>query len=148
METWRTPNFFIPADIFAHTWLIQMHHVSEINAPAAPGKLGRGILLEKLDRCGQLASKNPYPTDGFMLKGALYVIRANLCTSQIKASTPFPPRQPSGHLKFWKIFVQIPPSRGRKAVQMPLHRSIPGDQMPPPPGNFSVAFIMLRKLCM
>ena len=59
-----------------------------------------------------------------------------------------PPGQPPGHLNFWKSFVQIPPSRGRKAVQMPHHRSIPGDQMPPPPGNFSVAFIMLRKLCM
>ena len=41
-----------------------------------------------------------------------------------------------GHLNIWKIFVQIPSSRGRKAVQMPHHRSIPGDQMPPPPGNF------------
>ena len=28
-----------------------------------------------------------------------------------------------GYLNFWKIFVQIPPSRGRKAVQMPHHRS-------------------------
>ena len=55
---------------------------------------------------------------------------------------------PPGHLNFWKIFVQIPPSWARKAVQMPHHRSIPGDQMPPPLGNFSVAFIMLRKLCM
>ena len=55
---------------------------------------------------------------------------------------------PPGHLNFWKIFVQIPPSRGRKAVQMPYYRFIPGDQMPPPPGNFSVASIMLRKLCM
>ena len=54
------------------------------------------------------------------------------------------PGQPPGHLNFWKIFVQIPHSRGRKAVQMPHHRSIPGDQTPPPPGNFSVAFIMLR----
>ena len=69
----------------------------------------------------------------------------SLCTSQIEASTS-PPGQPPGHLNFWKICVQIPPSRGRKAVQMPHHRSIPGDQMPPPPGNFSVAFIMLRKL--
>ena len=59
-----------------------------------------------------------------------------------------PPRQPPRHLNFWKIFVQIPSSRGRKAVQMPHHRSIPGDQMPPPLGNFSVAFIMLRKLWM
>ena len=71
----------------------------------------------------------------------------SLCTSQIEASTSAPGQSP-GHLNFWKIFVQIPPSRGRKAVQMPHYRSIPGDQMPPPLGNFSVAFIMLRKLCM
>ena len=42
-----------------------------------------------------------------------------------------PPGQPPGHLNFWKIFVQIPHSRGRKAVQMPHYRSIPGDQIPP-----------------
>ena len=64
----------------------------------------------------------------------------------VKSKLQHPP--PPGHLNFWKIFVQIPPSRGRKTVQMPHHRSIPSDQMPPPPGNFSVAFIMLRKLCM
>ena len=63
--------------------------------------------------------------------------------SQIEASTSAP-GQPPGHLNFWRIFVQIPPSPGRKAVQMP-----------PPPGelpdycfNFSVASIMLLKLCM
>ena len=67
---------------------------------------------------------------------------------RVKSKLQHPPGQPPGHLNFWKIFVQIPPSRGRKAVQMPHHSSIPGDQMPPPPGNFSVAFIMLRKLCM
>ena len=44
-----------------------------------------------------------------------------------------PPGQPPGICIFCKIFVQIPPSRGRNAVQMPHHRSIPGDQMPPPP---------------
>ena len=71
-----------------------------------------------------------------------------LCTSQIEASTSPPPGQPPGICIFCKIFVQSPPSRGRKAVQMPHHRSIPGDQMPPPPVNFSVAFITLRKLCM
>ena len=70
------------------------------------------------------------------------------CTSQIEASTSPPPRQPPGHLNFWKIFVQIPPFGGQQAVQMPRDRSIPGDQMPPPPGNFWVAFIMLQKLCM
>ena len=56
--------------------------------------------------------------------------------------------QPPGHLNFWKIFVQIPQSRGQKAVQVPHHRFILGDQMPPPLGNFSVASIMLQKLCM
>ena len=71
METWRTPNF-VPQLIFS---LTRDWHVSEINAPA---ELGRGVLPEKLDRCGQLASKNPYPIDRFMLKGALWVIRANL----------------------------------------------------------------------
>ena len=67
---------------------------------------------------------------------------------QSNRSFNIPPGQPPRHLNFWKIFVQIPPSRDRKAVQMPHHRSIPSDQMPPPPGNFSVAFIILRKLCM
>ena len=65
---------------------------------------------------------------------------------------PAPARATPGAFEFfenfWKIFGQIPSSRGRKAVQMPHHRPITGDQMPPPPGNFSVAFIMLRKLCM
>ena len=82
-------------------------------------------------------------------KNTIYLLSMYpLCTSQTEASTSPPPGQPPGHLIFWKIFVQIPPSRGRKAVQMPHHRSIPGDQMPPPLANFSVAFIMLRKLCM
>ena len=65
-----------------------------------------------------------------------------------KLKHPPPPWQPPEHLNFWKIFVQIPPSRGRKAVQMLHYRSIPDDQMPPPPGNLSVASIMLRKTCM
>ena len=41
----------------------------------------------------------------------------------VKSKLQHPPRppagQPSGHLNFWKIIVQIPPSAGRKAVQMP-----------------------------
>ena len=32
------------------------------------------------------------------------------------------PGQPPGHLNFWHIFVEIPPSPGRKAVQMPHSR--------------------------
>ena len=58
-------------------------------------------------------------------------------------ATP-PPRA----FEFLENFVQIPPSRGLKAVQMPHYRSIPGDRMPPLPGNVWVASIMLRKLCM
>ena len=59
-------------------------------------------------------------------------------TYQTNRSLNIPPRNHRG-LNFWKIFVQIPHSRGRKAVQIPHHRSIPGDQMPPLPGNFLVA---------
>ena len=51
-----------------------------------------------------------------------------------------PPGQPPGHLNFWKIFVQIPHSRGRKAVQMPHYRSVPGDQIPPPRDTSSFYF--------
>ena len=57
----------------------------------------------------------------------------------VKSKLQHPPGQPPGHFNFWKIFVQILPSPGRKAVQMP-----------PPPGklpaycfNFSVPSIML-----
>ena len=78
------------------------------------------------------------------LRGSIW----NWVMYQSNRSFNISPGQPPGHLNFWKIFVQIPPSRDRKAVQMPHHRSIPSDQMPPPPGNFSVAFIMLWKLCM
>ena len=59
-----------------------------------------------------------------------------------------PPRATPGYLYFLQNFCSNSPLPRPKAVQMPHHRSIPGDQMPPPPGNFSVAFIMLRKLCM
>ena len=41
---------------------------------------------------------------------------------QSNRSFNIPPGQPPGHLNFWKIFVQIPPSPGRKAVQMPHTR--------------------------
>ena len=54
-----------------------------------------------------------------------------LCIGQIKASTS-PPGQPSGHLTFLKIIVQIPPYPGQNAVQMPHTRVDSGDQMPPP----------------
>ena len=54
----------------------------------------------------------------------------------VKSKLQHPPRATPGHLNFWKIFVQIPPSRGRKAVQLPHHRSIPGDQMTHPRETF------------
>ena len=38
---------------------------------------------------------------------------------QSNRSFNVPPGQPPEHLNFWKIFVQIPPSRGWKAVQIP-----------------------------
>ena len=57
------------------------------------------------------------------------------CTSQIEVSTSPPPGQPPGHMNFWKIFVQIPPSPGQKAVQMPTIRSISSDQISPPRAN-------------
>ena len=47
---------------------------------------------------------------------------------------------PPRHLNFWKIFAQMPPSLGRKAVQMP--------QLGKLPDYFSVASIMLLRLCM
>ena len=78
------------------------------------------------------------------------ILRLRLITLMYRSnrSLNIPPRQSPGPLNFWKIFVQIPPSRGQKAVQMPHYRSIPDDQIPPTPGKFSVASIMLRKLCM
>ena len=50
---------------------------------------------------------------------------------------------PPRHLNFLKIFVQMPPSLGRKAVQMP-----PLGKLPDYCFNFSVASIMLLNLCM
>ena len=78
----------------------------------------------------------------------MYLHYGLLYNVPVKSNFKHPPRQSPRHLNFWKTFVQIPPSRGRKAVQMSHHRSIPGDQMPPPPGNFSVASIVLQKLYM
>ena len=76
------------------------------------------------------------------IRGSLFL----MYQSNRSLNIPPTPRATPGHLNFWKIFVQIPHSRGQKAVQMPHHRSISGDQMPPLLGNFSVAFIMLQKL--
>ena len=77
----------------------------------------------------------------------LAVNRVQKCTSQIKASKS--PRQPPGLLNFGKCLFKSPLPR-RKAVQMPHHRSISPDPMPPFPEtlpdycfHFSVASNML-----
>ena len=57
---------------------------------------------------------------------------------QSNRSLNIPPGNPRA-FEFLENFCSNYPSRGRKAVQMPHHRSIPGDQMPPAPG---------KKLCM
>ena len=64
-------------------------------------------------------------------------------TSQIEAPTS-PRATPSGIWIFGKFFVQIPPSPGRKAVQMPP----PSGKLPDYCLNFSEASMMLLKLCM
>ena len=48
---------------------------------------------------------------------------------------PHPAGQPPGTFDFLENFCANPPFLGQKAVQMPHHRSISGDQMPPPPGK-------------
>ena len=66
-----------------------------------------------------------------------------------KLKHPPPPRATPRHLKFWKIFVQIPHSRGQKAVQnnCPIIGPFQVIKCPQPPEHFSVASIELRKLC-
>ena len=70
-------------------------------------------------RDGGVQEKQNLPWEGYGHFLEQHII--NLCTSQIKASTSSPPPagQPPRHLNFWKIVVQVPPSLGRKAVQMP-----------------------------
>ena len=103
-----------------------------------------------LARSGQSAVD---PIDSFDLSNGKVYYRFDKCGRRsdnrelnvpVKSKLQHPPRA----FEFLEHFCSNSPSRGRKAVEMPHHRSIPGDQMPPPPGNFSVAFIMLRKLCM
>ena len=66
---------------------------------------------------------------------------------QSKQSFNIPPPpwgNPLGHLNYCKIFVQIPPSTGQKAVQMPP----PLGKLPDYCFNFSVAYASDLKLCM
>ena len=55
--------------------------------------------------------------------------------------------QPPGHLHFWKICVQIPPPKAEKLFKCPIVGPIQVIKCPQTPGNFSVASIMLWKLC-
>ena len=71
-----------------------------------------------------------------------------LCANQIEASTSTSRATPRA-FEFLEKILFISPSPDRKAVQMPHHSSISGDQMPTPLGklpddcfNFSVASIM------
>ena len=59
---------------------------------------------------------------------------------QSNRSFNIPPGQSPGHLNFWKIFGKFPPSRGRKAVQMPHYSSFPGGEMPPTLGKHFSSF--------
>ena len=58
-------------------------------------------------------------------------------TYQSNRSFNIPPRATPRAFEFLENFCSNSPSRGRKAVQIPHHRSIPGDQMPPSPGNYN-----------
>ena len=42
----------------------------------------------------------------------IFSVQKQLLMYQSNRSLNIPPGQPPGHLNFWKIFVQIPPSRG------------------------------------
>ena len=69
-------------------------------------------------KCYYYAKKVPLLCSKYFPGSLIFYL---LMYQQIEASTS-PPGQPPGHLNFWKIFVQIPPSSGRKAVQMPHPR--------------------------
>ena len=55
---------------------------------------------------------------------------------------PPPPRQPSRHLTFLKIIVQIPPYPSQNAAQMPHTGVHSGDQMPLPRGQVKTFHII------
>ena len=82
----------------------------------------------------------------FIYTGSVEVTQENSEDLMYQSIRSFniPPGQPPGHLNFWKIFVQIPPSPGRKAVQMPP----PLGKFPDYCFNFSVASVMFPKLRM
>ena len=51
-------------------------------------------------------------------------------------------------LNFWKIIFQCPPPEAEKLFKCPIIGPFQVIKRPHPWGNFLVAFIMLRKLCM
>ena len=57
----------------------------------------------------------------------------------LKSKLTHPPRATRRAFQFLENFCSNSPLPRPKAVQKPHHRSIPGDQMPSPPGNFSVS---------
>ena len=143
---WRHPRFGMPfswistefveqvKNVETKSWTVSLTKAGSLKYIALPGSQHSTSFCEKENQKNAI-TKHRYLKTWKML-GVMY---------QSNRSLNIPPGNPPGHLNFWKIFVQIAPSQGRKAVH---RRSIPGDQMPPPPGNFSEASIMLQKLRM
>ena len=74
------------------------------------------------------------------------IVNYRLCTSQIEASTS-PPGNPRAFEFFAKFLFKFPPPEAEKLFKCPIIGHSRWSNAPTP-GNFSVAFIMLRKLCM
>ena len=78
-----------------------------------------------------------------MKTGTAYVRTRLDCNVSVKSKLQHaPPGNPSGHLTFLKIIVQIPPYPGQNAVQMPHTRVHSGDQMPPPQGHLKTFHVI------
>ena len=71
-----------------------------------------------------------------------------ICYVPVKSKLQHPPGQPPGHLNFWKNFVQNPSPEAEKLFKCPIIGPFQVIKCPHPRGNFSVASITLRKLCM
>ena len=61
---------------------------------------------------------------------------------KLKLKHPSPGNSPG------KFLFKFPPPEAEKLFKCPIIGPFQVIKCPPPPGNFSVAFIMLRKLCM
>ena len=88
--------------------------------------------------------------ESILSKGMSFILTITTGDVPVKSKLQHPPRATPRVFELLENFCSNspPPEAEKLSVQMPHHRSIPGYQMPPTPGNFSVVFIMLRKLCM